>query len=144
MKYIFDLDGTLTDPGHRLHLITEGNTNWEGFYAGVGLDTPHFDLVTIARALYVQGNKIVIITGRPERTRFATVTWLRKYRISFEALYMRPDGDHREDFKVKEGFLDTIPGLAQEVAAVFEDRQQCVDMYRNRGIRVYQVAKGDF
>jgi len=30
------------------------------------------------------------------------------------------------------------------MGGVFEDRQQCVDMYRARGLRVFQVAKGDF
>lgn len=49
---------------------------------------------------------------------------------------------------VKSELLDNImheygEGLGGYGGA-FEDRQQVVDMYRERGLRVFQVAKGDF
>jgi len=31
-----------------------------------------------------------------------------------------------------------------EIGGVFEDRKQVVDMYRARGLRVFQVADGNF
>jgi len=65
---------------------------------------------------------------------------------------MRKDGNHREDAAVKSELLDQVlssyPQVPdrpnQKIAGVFEDRQQVVDMYRARGLRVFQVAKGDF
>jgi len=63
---------------------------------------------------------------------------------------MRKEGDHREDNIVKSELLDQIltqyPQVKEQfkIAGVFEDRQQVVDMYRARGLRVFQVAKGDF
>ena len=59
---------------------------------------------------------------------------------------MRSDSDHREDFEVKAELLDKIkldyPDAV--IGGAFEDRQQMVDMYRARGIRAFQVAKGDY
>jgi hypothetical protein len=62
---------------------------------------------------------------------------------------MRKDGDHREDNEVKAELLDQITRhyshlVGYTIGGVFEDRQQVVDMYRARGLRVFQVAKGDF
>ena len=37
-----------------------------------------------------------------------------------------------------------IKGDIKKIGGVFEDRQQVVDMLRARGLRVFQVAKGDF
>ena len=59
---------------------------------------------------------------------------------------MRPDGDHREDSVVKSELFDQINAAYanEKLGGVFEDRQQVVDMYRARGVRVFQVAKGNF
>ncbi len=59
---------------------------------------------------------------------------------------MRPDGDHQEDSVVKSTLFDMINAdyANEKLGGVFEDRQQVVDMYRARGVRVFQVAKGDF
>jgi hypothetical protein len=32
----------------------------------------------------------------------------------------------------------------EEIFAVFDDRQQVVDMWRDNGLTVFQVAEGDF
>ena len=59
---------------------------------------------------------------------------------------MRPDGDHREDAIVKSELLDMINAdyANEKLGGIFEDRQQVVDMYRKRGLRVFQVAKGAY
>ena len=63
-----------------------------------------------------------------------------------DRIYMRMTGDHREDFVVKEELLNMIIGdyCTEEIGGAFEDRQQVVDMYRKRGFRAFQVAKGDY
>lgn len=145
MIYIFDIDGTLADLSQRLHLIQSQPPDWEAFFMASGADQPIWDIITIARALR-QGSTIILSSGRAEKSRAITVAWMNKYRVLFDALYMRKDGDHREDNVVKSELLDQIlakyPGIP--IAGIFEDRQQVVDMYRARGFRVLQVAKGDF
>jgi FMN phosphatase YigB (HAD superfamily) len=157
MIYIFDIDGTLADISHRLHLIgaekggftpyTE-KKDWDGFYKAAVDDKPIFEVITVARSLHMVGHTIVYSTGRTESIREITMQWLNKYRLPAGKLFMRADKDHREDCVVKSELLDKIlivyGHLALPLGGVFEDRQQVVEMYRARGIRVYQVAKGDF
>lgn len=89
-------------------------------------------------------------TGRSEAVYKETTGWMAKYRLPhFTSLFMRTAGDHRDDNVVKSELLDRILQQYGDVldgyyGGVFEDRQQVVDMYRARGLRVFQVAKGDF
>ena len=145
MIYIFDIDGTLADLSHRLPFIQKKPADWDGFYKAAGDDQPIWPVISLVRALKeAGGHKIIMSSGRSDAIRFLTVEWLRKYRVPFEAIYMRRHEDHREDSVVKSELLDHIladnPTLT--VGGVFEDRQQVVDMYRSRGIKVFQVAEG--
>ena len=147
MLYIFDIDGTLSDNSHRLHLIQGEVKDWEGFHNAMGDDKPIFEVITIARALGEENHKVVYSTGRMLKGLEVTQRWLCKYRLpQVGRIYMRSDGDHREDFEVKAELLEKIkldyPSSA--IGGAFEDRQQMVDMYRARGIRAFQVAKGDY
>ena len=150
MVYLFDIDGTLTNLEHRLHFIQQENPDWASFYNAAGEDSPMWDTITIARSLPYSGQRVILSTGRTESILEMTMKWMHKYRVPVEALYMRKDGDHREDNVVKSELLDQIIARnpqdvnTNKIAAVFEDRQQVVDMYRARGLRVYQVAPGKF
>jgi hypothetical protein len=154
MIYIFDLDGTIADITHRLHFIGATSTtfvpyqdvkDWEAFYAAAVDDEPIWEVITVARALGKAGHTIVYSTGRSENTRKITDAWMDKYRLPVGEMFMRADKDHREDCIVKAEFLDRIKGiLGTNIGGAFEDRQQVVDMYREKGVRVFQVAKGDF
>lgn len=149
MIYIFDIDQTLADNSHRLHFIQGETKDWEGFHAAQGDDKPIWETITVARALFSAGQQLVYSTGRMLTGYEVTQKWLYKYRLpGAQRIYMRPVGDHREDFVVKSELLDKIfadygAGLAGYGGA-FEDRQQVVDMYRARGLRVFQVAKGNY
>jgi hypothetical protein len=146
MLYVFDIDGTIADISHRLHFITKPEKDWTAFYLAAAEDQPIWDTITVARALAKAGHRVIYITGRSEDIRGITNAWLLKYRVPQGSLYMRKANDYREDFQVKSEILDKIlntPGF-ENIDGVFEDRQQVVDMYRARGIRVFQCAKGDF
>lgn len=145
MIYIFDIDGTLADNSHRLHFIQGEVKDWEGFHTAQGDDMPIWEVITVARALANAGHGIVYSTGRMEKGRATTQAWLNKYRVPHGPIYMRKDGDHREDYVVKEELLGFIKGMhTLAIGGAFEDRQQMADMYRDKGIRVFQVAKGDY
>jgi phosphoglycolate phosphatase-like HAD superfamily hydrolase len=154
MIYIFDIDGTLSDGAHRRHLVEDNvlyqqmaasPKDWEAFYAASADDKPIFEVITVARALEAAEHGIIYSTGRPESIRFITTQWLRKYRVPNGPIYMRTDKDHRESFVVKSELLDRIKAqYTKEIGGAFEDRQQDADMYRARGLRVFQVAEGKF
>jgi len=70
---------------------------------------------------------------------------LLKYRVPLGTLYMRDDTDHREDTVVKSEMLDKIiHSTANVIGGIFEDRQGVTEMYRARGLRVFQVAEGKY
>lgn len=161
MLYVFDLDGTICDISHRLHFIgaTENKfvpfsettpKEWDKFHAACVDDKPIFEVITVARALHKAGHTLVYSTGREDGSRSLTVDWLMKYKVpllpSYSGLYMRKYGDHREDYVVKSELLDQIleKFAGYDIGGAFEDRQQVVDMYRSRGIKVFQVAPGKF
>jgi len=150
MLYLCDLDGTLCDISHRLPLIKQDPPDWNGFFMAAEADKPIWEVITIIRGLHQIGQKIIMVTGRSDISKEITTAWLIKYRVPFDELYMRKEGDYQEDSVVKFELLDQIlvkyPQVKEQfrIAGVFEDRQQVVDMFRARGLRVFQVAKGKF
>ena len=64
--------------------------------------------------------------------------------LVFDALYMRSDSDYRPDHEVKSQMLDKMRKEGFNPTMAFDDRQQVVDMWRERGLTVAQVDKGDF
>src|SRR5580658_5088706 len=99
-----------------------------------GEDKPIWEVITVVRALFDSGQRVIMSSGRSEISRAITVEWLRQYRVPYHVLYMRKANDHREDNVVKSELLNNItsdnPTLT--VGGAFEDRQQVVDMYRAR------------
>jgi predicted kinase len=149
---IFDIDGTLADISHRLHYIQDGRKDYKGFYEACVDDT----LKTSVWKLYdmIDGNRwftesylnpcpyhIFICSGRPEDYREQTINWLDRYNIGHEALLMRPSGDFRPDYIIKEEMLRNIQGQGYEVLFTIDDRQQVVDMWRRNGITCFQCEQ---
>jgi uncharacterized pyridoxamine 5'-phosphate oxidase family protein len=150
---IFDLDGTLADITTRRNLATkpDGKMDWDVFFDrdNIKLDTPNTPVIKMAQMLHSQGFKIYIFSGRSKSTYRTTRQWLIQNDVPFDLLRMRPTDKHwhfMKDSDLKEFWLDNIfPGLEiNDIFAVFDDRQQVVDMWRSRGLTCFQVANGDF
>lgn len=147
MIYVFDIDGTLADCSHRLHLIKQEPPNWPAFFAACSEDAVIADVASLARVLHGAGNNICMVTGRSDECEEATLHWLLENNIPFTCVYMRKKGDHRPDHEVKSELIDQLMEDWREhgkPVAIFEDRKRVVDMYRARGLRVFQVAEGKF
>lgn len=138
---VFDIDGTLADATHRLHHIQKKPKDWEAFYSLAPMDRPIWPVIETLVAL-ADRQPIELWTGRRESLRAETVRWLQQFihDVHRFTIRMRADGDHREDYDVKREFVERYgkPWL------VFEDRTQVVKMYRSLGIRVCQVADGNY
>lgn len=98
--YIFDIDGVLADLRHRLHYKNRGD--FDGFYEDKnvladGLIQPGRELLRIMN----QDGIVVYATGRPERTRQATIEWLNNSRLPMRPMLMRKDGDFRPSPEIK-------------------------------------------
>lgn len=141
---LVDMDGTLADCEHRRHYVTSKPKNWMGFYRCCIADPP----VPIVHR-WVQGIAkdpefvICIVSGRPmDMCGEQTASWLDLHSVQYAHLFMRNGGDHRQDFLVKQEILDRLP--KEQIAFVIDDRDQVVEMWRRNGLRVIQVAEGNF
>lgn len=149
--YLFDIDGTLADLSHRLPHIQKEPKDWDAFFDACDSDSPIFHMIDVAKALSIGGNNLVFVSGRAERCREKTLTWLQRFfpeliwsDDSRCDLYMRKDGDHRPDNIIKSELLDQILADGYRPIMAFDDRTQVVEMWRARGIPCAQVAAGDF
>lgn len=147
--YLVDIDGTVADLSHRLWMIKTDPPDWDGFFAACSEDAPIVPVIHTVRTLGLAGADIVFISGRSDATQNATTDWLLTHGLTMiDGLYMRKAGDHRPDNIVKSELLDQFlkdRGITEsDITAAFEDRDQVVKMYRDRGVRVFQVADGNF
>ena len=147
---IFDLDGTLALIDDRRSLSTKpnGKLDWDIFFdpKNIDLDKPNVPVVKTLQMFLANKFKVVILSGRSDKTFNATTNWLFQNNIMWHILKMRPEDKHFwSDNKLKQHWLDNDPYIDKDdVFAVFDDRQQVVDMWRDNGLTVFQVADGDF
>lgn len=144
---IFDVDGTLADCQHRIHWVRSNPKNWAAFNQGMSKDPAHQDICDMLRMFHGAGWTILISTGRSEDDRDVTEAWLRDVAGLgglWTKLYMRPSRDYRPDNVVKSEILDQMIADGYNPTIAVDDRDQVVAMFRARGLRVLQVAPGDF
>ena len=151
---IFDLDGTLAliDKRRALSQKMNGKMDWDIFFdpTNIDLDQPNTPVIKMAQMLKSQGFMIVIFSGRSKATKDATTQWLDRHDVPFDVIKMRPAdrsiGGHfhfMKDSDLKQHWLDDLQ-IKDDIFAVFDDRNQVVDMWRSNGLQVFQVAEGDF
>ena len=147
---IFDLDGTLANIDARRDKATKpnGKLDWDVFSSSsnIKLDVPNEPVVKMAQLFAEDGFDIVIFSGRSDRTKFSTRSWLSNNRIPFHSLVMRPHKTMNfvPDEVLKKQMLDNAPFDVDDILMVVDDRQKVVDMWRSLGLTVFQVADGNF
>ena len=144
---IFDLDGTLALIDDRRDLATKdnGKFDWDVFFNpdNISLDLPNQPVIDMANLLHRQGFRIFILSGRSDVTHQVTVDWLNDNGVWWDHLVMRPQNHlYLPDNDLKQMWLDSIG--KDNVAMVFDDRNQVVDMWRQNGLTCFQVADGNF
>lgn len=157
---ICDLDGTIANIEHRLHYIKGPKKDWDSFNKACVDDTVNKDVREILWNLYDKGRwekfkdglkgsarKVYFFSGRSEAVRKETEEWLHKYVVSPSMcddekrpnLFMRKEGDFRNDVEVKRDMLHELCITPEEVLCILDDRQGVVDMWREEGFRCLQV-----
>lgn len=141
---IVDIDGTLA----------HGNGRSMYDYTKVDTDLPDEVVVDHVRKVAdgpeFDRTYIIIVSGRDNTCRELTEKWLADNQIPYDELFMR-DINRVDENKLK--VADTI--IKQEiyeqyikprynVQYVLDDRNSVVRMWRSLGLKVMQVAEGDF
>lgn len=120
--------------------------DWKAFFEACDQDKPIQAVCEILHCLFAQEKHVEIWCGRCESVRDKTEKWLlenvkMKYCTRFDPskhLKMRPIGDYTPDEQLKERWLDEhIASGGKPIEFVFDDRTKVVDMYRKRGIFVF-------
>lgn len=154
MHVVFDLDGTIANIDHRRHLVEVTQPpklvgephrpvirpDWKAFFRACVDDTPNLQVIYLMNLLHHNGNIIDIWSGRSDVVEPETIAWLERYKVPFNRLVMRPQGDFTPDESLKRSWIlkHGRPDL------VFDDRGKVVAMWRSLGIPCFQVAEGKF
>lgn len=123
---VIDIDGVVADVRHRLPLIQDKPKRWSEFFAAAADDPPLPDGVALVLELAAD-HDILWLTGRPEKNRRLTSTWLAAQGLPVEPLLMRPDRDFRPARLTKREELRTLR-KGHEVAIVVDDDPDVIDM----------------
>jgi phosphoglycolate phosphatase-like HAD superfamily hydrolase len=143
--FVFDIDGTLANVDHRRHWVMSKPKNWAAFNAAMKFDTPNEDIVFLLECVRNQIDaRIVICSGRGSENRAVTEQWLLYNVGYYDALYMRAEKDYRPDSIVKVELLKQIEFDYGKPYLWIDDRDSVVNAIRGQGVRVLQVAPGNF
>jgi hypothetical protein len=135
---VVDIDGVLADVRHRLGHLRRRPKDWEAFFAAATSD----DLLDEGRAVVerlAEDHDLVYLSGRPERCRDDTVTWLRQHELPAGRVMLRPEGDRRPARMFK---LERLGGLSADrrVAVVVDDDPEVCAAARRRGFVVFEAT----
>ena len=141
----FDIDGTLANIEHRLDYVRSKPKNWAAFDAGIPNDKVNEPVAEVLRQMAKTRNTIILASGRNERSRQATVDWLRNKGLNlYQKLYMRKADDFRADDIIKDEIIDEIVADYGKLPDMwFDDRPRVVRAVRKRGIFVFDVYQGE-
>lgn len=127
---LVDVDGTLAHMDGR-----RGPFEWEK----VGMDRIDTVVRDIVNNLG-KTNKVIIMSGRDSVCRDETYDWLIDNGVNFDALYMRPEGDTRPDFDVKNEIIQNHINGMMNVTAWFDDRPQITRLANILGAKIFALG----
>lgn len=140
---VFDIDGVLADVGHRLHHVQARPKDWRAFFAAADRDPVLAQGADLLRCLQDE-HEIRYLTGRPERLRTVTVTWLAGHDLPSGApLAMRPNRDFRPSRTFKRERLQAWLAEGAHIHLVIDDDPAVVDMVAALGLRVLRAQWQD-
>lgn len=132
---ICDIDGTIANMWNRSpYDLTK-----------VSEDKPYWDIINLVTVIS-QWKELIFVSGRSDECKEDTIRWLSNnfcIRTEDINLYMRKQWDNRKDSIVKYEILQEIT-KEYYIQYIFDDRDQVVQMEREAGFRVLQVADWSF
>lgn len=153
-----DIDGTLADMTERLKQFGKpGAYKWDA----VGMDGLHREVAFVLERMQhncsdiqdddpIRAPKVILLSGRDEVCRPETEEWLKKHNIKYDELHMRRSdhvdekGNQVKDTVVKREMYEKFIAGKYNVEFVLDDRNQVVELWRDLGLKCFQVAEGNF
>lgn len=125
--------------GHCPECGNDLRKDWPAFFRECVNDTPIQPIFELAKLLS-RKYYILIVSGRPmDLCGKATEDWLLKHSFpKWEHLFMRDNGDGRDDTIVKREIGELLP--LERIAYVIDDRPKVVKMWRELGLTTLTVG----
>ncbi len=139
---LIDLDGTLANVNERRKDFIV-KKDWDAFYSRIEEDVLNVWCKEIIERFKTE-YKIIILTGRNEKYRSQTLSWLRINGISYDEIHFRGEKDFRQDDIVKKELYEKFIADKYEVLFVVDDRASVVKMWRSIGLTCLQCDEGNF
>lgn len=132
---ICDLDGTLS--------LMNGRNPYDASTCDKDLlNKPVYEVLSVFEK---QGYHIILLSGREERYRPQTKSFLDKHQVKYHHLFMRASEDYRKDAVIKKEIFKREIQNQFYVEFLLDDRNQVVDMWRKElQLACFQVNYGDF
>lgn len=131
---LVDVDGTLAH--------NEGHRDYYDYSEALLRDTVHEEIANLVYREHNAGLKVIVMSGRAGRR--YTQEWLEHHGIPFDLLLTRSEKDFRSDAVIKSELFNAHVRDNYCIEYVLDDRRQVVQMWRSMGLRVLQVADGNF
>jgi len=138
---LVDLDGTLSDPEHRRHLLLTRPRDWHAFSHGAADDPPMPDAIADVNARHARMN-IIISSGRPHFAMRLTVGWLSANHVEWDLMALRPEHDLVKGVQHKLRVLKALRDLGIEPSLAIDDSPEMASAYLAEGVRC-QVPRRD-
>jgi len=139
---LVDLDGTITDNTHRLPLIQGKWKRWDEYFTKAECDLPHKKEIAFVNDLKARGLRVILTSGRPERTRVLTSQWLTKHGVNWDMLFMRGDKDFRKNPVIKKEHLAKAREMGFEPVLGLDDHPEVVKMWMDEGVLAIYLERG--
>ncbi len=136
---IVDIDGVLANGDHRQHLVRA--KRWEEFFDAANRDLPIAETAVLLRLLD-QDLVVVLMTGRPLRTREATTSWLAEHGYRWDLLVMKDDDDLRKTHHAKREAVAALRHLGFTPVLALDDEPGNVTMYREEAVPCLYIHSG--
>jgi hypothetical protein len=140
LAIIVDLDGTLFDTSAVTHFV-DGSVkpkDFKSFYnyacTKAPLNLGVWRVCDAFRAVSTIKFGIVVLTGRPEAYREATVDQLRRHGFSFDRLYMRRSHDKRSNAVMKLDYFVNEICYEFDPYLVIDDNPAVIEMWKDKGV----------
>lgn len=129
-RYVVDIDMTVANNEERAKVLSRqdipSSQRWGMFFEPNGVMKDAFmPEAAVLNRLLQEGHDVVFMTGRPERTRDATVNWLSQhfsgYSPEAHALYMKQDGNFNATSGWKANKLKELFGADDDFTFIDDD-----------------------
>lgn len=138
MIIIIDIDHTVADSFWRDSMI--GTVPWDEYHENGKYDKPFKNVANLINSLSAMGYEFIGVTGRNEKFRTLTVSWLVKNNIDIDTVLMRPDDDFTKNGPlkiklIKEYFKDDF----KKVHFMIDDNDEAILEFYKLGIPTLQI-----